>query len=161
MINFDFNGIKVEAKVEMVQHTYKDAGKNQRTRFDRNVKVFAEFWDYKIWDENLMEFAFIKSTLQYFMQLYWKRPSKDGRRIDLVKCLRRNNTSWGDLVLFFVARQKNNQYFLQVCLQKEGKTENEVYLDGQEVIMLDIAIGKAINLLSPNSPSHANSIFGC
>jgi hypothetical protein len=30
-----------------------------------------------------------------------------------------------------------------------------VHLDGQEVKMLDIAIGKAINLLAPNSIDHS------
>jgi hypothetical protein len=34
------------------------------------------------------------------------------------------------------------------------------YLDGQEVIMLDIALGKAINLLTPTSSDMAGDIFG-
>jgi hypothetical protein len=41
-----------------------------------------------------------------------------------------------------------------VSIQKAGQTVNELYLDGQEVIMLDIAIGKALNLLPPSSDGY-------
>jgi len=39
---------------------------------------------------------------------------------------------------------------LQISLQQSGKTVHEIYLDGQETIMLDIAIAKAISILTPN-----------
>ena len=35
-------------------------------------------------------------------------------------------------------------------MTEDGRPAGEVYLSAQEVIMLDIAIGKAINLLSPD-----------
>ena len=38
---------------------------------------------------------------------------------------------------------------MQIILKKAGETVNEIYLDGQETIMLDIAIAKAIALLTP------------
>jgi hypothetical protein len=147
MIKFNFKGIEISAIFEMEQHHYKDFDNRQKIRFEKKVHVFVKFWDYKLWDENLQEFAFIKSTLQSFMHAC----KKEGRKITLAKYLRRNDQHWGDLTLWFVARQKNNQYFLQVCLQKAGNTINEIFLDGQEVLMLDIAIGKAIGLLSPES----------
>jgi hypothetical protein len=45
-------------------------------------------------------------------------------------------------------------------LLKDGKVINEIYLDDPEVIMLDIALAKAINLLSPNAIDRENDIFG-
>ena len=53
--------------------------------------------------------------------------------------------------LCLVARQKNSIHSLEIILIENGKTANNIYLSGQEVIMLDIAIGKAINLLSPET----------
>ncbi len=53
--------------------------------------------------------------------------------------------------LYLVARQKNGIHYLEISLIEKGKTANNIYLSGQEVIMLDIAIGKAINLLTPET----------
>jgi len=36
-----------------------------------------------------------------------------------------------------------------VCLERNGLMQHQMYLDGQQVLMLDVAIGKAISLLSP------------
>lgn len=146
MINFDFKGIRIEATADMQQVDYKDAGGRQRTRFERDVRVFARFWDYIIWSGDFQELAFVKSCLQYFMHGYWKRSSKDGIKIDLAKVLHQEHLS---LSLWFIARQKNKKHYLQICLQRAGVTENETYIDGQEAILLDIALGKAINLLTP------------
>lgn len=152
MIKFEFNGIKIKAAVEVEQHDFQDAFGRTRSRFDRSITVEAGFWNFRIM-ENLSEFAFIKSTLQYFMQGYWKRASKAGGKIDLSKTLHHHHIHAGKQSLWFVARQKDGKHYLQICLKEEGATVNEVYLDGQEVIMLDIAIGKAINLLSPSIKS--------
>ncbi len=50
-----------------------------------------------------------------------------------------------------IARQKNGIQSLEISVADNGMPAGEVYLSGQEVIMLDIAIGKAINLLSPET----------
>ena len=84
MIEYDYKGIKVEATVEMEQVDYVDAGGHCRARFDKNVKVAVRFWEFLI-DGNFTELAYIKSTLNYFMQCYWKRTSKEGSRIELMK----------------------------------------------------------------------------
>lgn len=65
------------------------------------------------------------------------------------KALENDDKADGDKILNFVARQKDNQHYLHIYVQENGRTTNEVYLDGQETIMLDIALGKAINLLTP------------
>lgn len=156
MIEFDFKGIKIEATVEMEQHDYRDAGGHYKSRFDRETKVVVRFWGFTI-DGNLTELTFVKSTLNYFMQCYWKRTSKEGSKIDLAKGLHHETSLTGRQSLYFVARQKDKKHFLQICLQQRGATVNESYLDGQEVIMLDIVIGKAINLLTPTTTSRVKS----
>jgi hypothetical protein len=159
VINFDYKGIRVEATVDNQQIDYKDAGNRHRTRFERDVRVFVHFWDFTIWNGNLQELSFVKSCLQYFMQGYWKRASKEGSKIDLAKALHQEDGIEGRLSLYFVARQKDKKHYLQICLQRAGKTVNEIYIDGQEAIMLDIALSKAINLLTPSNQQSA-SLFG-
>jgi|GEM_PF-786324 len=150
MIEYDYKGIKVEATVEMEQHDYVDAGGHCRVRFEKNIKVGVRFWKFLV-DGNLTELAFIKSTLNYFMQCYWKRTSKEGSRIELMKTIHHSHKSHfvNPLSLGFMARQKNKKHYLEISLLENGNPAGEVYLDGPEVLMLDIAIGKAISLLAP------------
>ena len=159
MLEYDYKGIRIDALFEMEQRTYKDADGRMRTRFERKVLVGVRFWEFNIWNGNLHEFAFVKSTLQYFMQAYWKRASKEGGKIDLAKGLHHEAPATGRQLLSFVARQKDKQHFLHICLQQKGVTVNETYLDGQEVIMLDIAIGKAISLLAPINADRVETVF--
>jgi len=146
MMEFNFKGIKVEATAEMSSKIYKNAMSEKRTRLEKNVIVTVQFWDFIILNGDLLELAFIKSTLQYFMQCFWKRMSKDGSKIELGKELLHATQS-----LHFEARQKNKEHFLYVYMLERGNLSKEVYLDAQEVLMLDIAIGKAINWLSPDT----------
>lgn len=148
MVEFNLKGISVKAIVEISRHDYKDASCRYRTRFDREVRVEADFWGFSI-AGNLSELSFIKSTLSFFMQAYWKRTRKEGAKIDLTKSLHHNAPNGKRQSLAFVARQKANEQYLHICLHQDGNKGGECYLDGQEVIMLDIALGKAINLLAP------------
>lgn len=148
MIEYEFKGIRIGAETHMIQHDFKDADNRYRTQFDRKNTVKVHFWEFII-DDSLTELAFMKSSLNYFMQAYWKRTSKEGSKIDLAKVLFHEDARKGRQALCFVARQKDNKHFLHICLQQGGATINELYLDGQEVIMLDVAIGKAISLLMP------------
>ena len=60
--------------------------------------------------------------------------------------------TYGDAqTLYFAARQKNKKNYLHVSLESNESIVNEVYLDGQKVIMLDIAIGKALYFLTPTT----------
>jgi hypothetical protein len=158
-VEFEFKGIRVAATVEIGQSDYKDADNRLRTRFERAVRVHVRFWDFFLENGNLQEFAFVKSTLNYFMQAYWKRSSKEGGRIELVKALHHENPRDGRQALYFSARQKNKKNFLHICLTQNGATVDEVYLDGQEVIMLDVAIGRAISLLPPRTVEPVASLF--
>jgi len=145
MIEFNFKGISVSATVEMERYDYRDNGGHYKTRFNRNTLVKANFWGFVI-DNDLYELATVKSTLNYFIQAYWKRSSKAGSKIELATALKRGNPQ----ALYLVARQKNGIHSLEISLIEKGTPAGKIYLSAQEVIMLDIAIGKAINLLSPD-----------
>jgi hypothetical protein len=143
----------------MHEKGYKDGGGHSRIRFDREVTVDVSFWDYDFQDGDLYELAFVRSILQYFMQAYWKRSSKEGSRIELAKVLSRNDRNGKQESLCFAARQKDNRNYLQISLVKKGEAVKEEYLEGQEVIMLDIALGKALNLLTPTL-DRSGDVFG-
>jgi hypothetical protein len=159
IVRFDFKGISISSSFYMDERIYKDAGGHKRTRFDREVSLYVSFWDFDLQDGNLYELAFIRSILHYFMQAYWKRSSKEGSRIELAKVLSRKDYKGEHKALCFVAKQKDKKNYLQIYHTKKGETVKEVYLDGQEVIILDIALGKAINLLTPTSDK-TSDIFG-
>ncbi len=147
MVYLDFKGIGVEATVEMKQHLYKDLKNDKRTRLEKKAIVTVRFWNLIIGNGDL---TFIKSIFQFFMSSYWKRTSKEGSKIVFEKELFYDNRHEAPQSLHFTARQKGKEHFLQIILKDRGMSTNEIYLDGQEVIMLDIAIGKAISLLAPD-----------
>ena len=148
MVDYEFKGIRVNATGELERYDYKDAGNRGQTRFNRNMVVTVGFWDFVIVND-LYELAMVKSTLNYFMQAYWKRSSKAGSKIELATALFHHD-DFNSQALNMIARQKNNIQSLEVSVTDDGRPAGEVYLSAQEVIMLDIAIGKAINLLSPD-----------
>lgn len=147
MINFNYKGVCVYAVVDTVQHNYTDERNRAKTRFERQIDVRVDFWDYSILND-LTDLVFIKAITQYYMQCYWKRSAKDGAKIELEKVLYQQDFR-GDFTLKFAARQQKNKYSLHICIEDGGSKKGEVYLDVQEVIMLDIALAKAINLLQP------------
>ena len=148
MVDFEFKGIHVNATGELERFDYKDANNRGQTRFNRNMVVTVWFWDFVIVND-LYELAMVKSTLNYFMQAYWKRSSKAGSKIELATALFRDD-DFHPQSLNMIARQKNGIQSLEISVAVNGILAGEVYLSAQEVIMLDIAIGKAINLLSPD-----------
>ncbi len=149
MIDFNFKGISVSATVEMERYDYRDKGGHYKTRFNRNTLVTANFWGFVI-DNDLYELAMVKSSLNYFIQAYWKRSSKAGSKIELATEIFRGD-GYNARSLTLVARQKNGVQSLEVSVANDGTIAGNAYLSALEVIMLDIAIGKAINLLSPET----------
>jgi hypothetical protein len=148
MIDFVFKGICVNATVEITRREFRDSQGHYLNRFDRNTRVKVSFWDFVI-DSDLYQLAMVKSTLNYFMQAYWKRSSKAGSKIELATAVMHDD-DLNPQALNMVARQKNGIQSLEVSVAEDGKPAGEVYLSAKEVIMLDIAIGKAINLLTPD-----------
>lgn len=93
------------------------------------------------------------------MHAYWKRSGKEASKIDLAKVLQHQSSHAGRQSLYFVGRRKEKKRFLHICLQQTGTKNTECYLDGQEVIMLDIALGKAINLPAPATSIHGQGML--
>ncbi len=149
MIDFEFKGICVNATAEITWRELKDSGGHNMNRFDRNNSIKVSFWDFVIYND-LYELAMVKSTLSYFMQAYWKRSSKAGSKIELATVLFHDD-DFNPQALNMIAKQKNGIQSLGISVADNGMPAGEVYLSAQEVIMLDIAIGKAINLLSPET----------
>ena len=147
MIYFEFKGICVHATVEVTRREFRDSGGHFLNRFDRNTCVRVSFWDFLI-ENDLYQLAMVKSTLSYFMQSYWKRSSKAGSKIELATAIMHDD-DFNLQSLNLIARQKNGIQSLEVSVADAGTPAGETYLSAREVIMLDIAIGKAINLLSP------------
>lgn len=145
MIKFEYRDIKVEAIVKMTRYDYKDDNNVGRTRYDRNVIVVVQFDDFAIFDD-FYELALVKSTLNYFMQSYWKRSSKQGSNIDLSTSLYRLDPMQK---LNFTARQKNHTHSLEISLMENEQQIWSIYLSGQEVLLLETAISKAIAIMTP------------
>ena len=147
MINFDYRGVRIEAVAEMRRCDYKDANNIGRTRFDRNVSVTVAFWNFVI-ENNLYELALVKSSITYYMQCYWKRSSKQKQKIDLATFIEHPGTSQ---TIYFTARQKNSQPSMEISLTYNGQQCECFYFSAQEVIMIDVAVSKAISLLTPQT----------
>jgi len=150
MLEFKMDGIMVKIGAENVSHEYNDARNQVRIRFERQVKVHVQFWNF-ICRGNFQELSLIKSSLSYFMQGYWKRSGKEASKIDLATEMSWHPFDFEIQTLRFAARQKAKQNFLHISLDSNGSIVNEVYLDGQKVLMLDIAIGKALYFLTPTT----------
>ena len=155
MIDFNFKGIRIEATVETIQRLYQDKLQGKRSLRDKNIEVAVKFWDFTVENGNLTELALIKSSLQFYMQCYWKRLSRENNRIELRKSIVHNDHK----TLFIIARYKNENNVLHISLKQSGKIVSEIYLDVQEIIMLDIALNKAINLLTPSPKGYGTENY--
>ena len=149
MFDIDIKGIEVVATSEMLHREYKDKNKGTRIHYERDVKVNVFFWRFKICNGDFYGLAFVKSTLQDFIQFYSRRSNKAGSHIELKEELCREVEPYGKQSLSFVARQKAKEHYLHVSFQSGGKTIDDVYLNIRDVKMLDIALGKAISVLTP------------
>ena len=156
MIEFEFKGIRVSATVEIARREFRDSQGHHLNRFDRNTRVKVSFWDFVI-DNDLYRLAMVKSTLNYFMQAYWKRSSKAGSKIELATVLFHDD-DFNPQSLNMIARQKNGIQSLEVSMAEDGRPAGGVYLSAQEVIMLDIVVGKAIGLLAPETIYNVNAL---
>jgi len=142
------DGIKVEIEAELERHEYTDSNRYKHSRFERKMEIRVMFWELIILG-NLQDLSLIKSSLTYFMQGYWKRSGKEVSKIDLVTNIIKYYPHGYIWSLHFSTGQKNKKIFLHVSLEKDGLAQHDVYLDGQQVLMLDVAIGKALYFLSP------------
>lgn len=152
MIFFDFNGIIIESFVERRRIGCRGIEDDKyKILIERQVKVIVKFWEYTIVDGDLYSLAFIKSCLQLFIQLYWRRSKKSESRLDLGRHLMQFSFENKQQFICFRARQKNKEHSLEIFYMDSPDKTHSIYLNPQEVILLEIAISKAINLLAPAS----------
>ena len=147
MLEFKMDGIKVEIEAELKRHEYTDSNYQKHSRFERKMEIRVMFWEFII-SGNLQDLSLIKSSLTYFMQGYWKRSGAEASRIGLNTNIFEYHSDyvWN---LNFSDRQKGKKSSLRVYLEKNGLMQHEMYLDGQQVLMLDVAISKALYFVSP------------
>jgi hypothetical protein len=148
MLTFELNDIKVEIMTELEHHEYTDENRHKHTRFERKTKTRFLFWGFVVWGD-LQDLSIIKSSLSYFMQGYWKRSGKEASKIDLATEISHPHIDNKTFTVHFAARQKCKKNFLHISLEKDGLVQHEAYLDGQQVLMFDVVISKALALLSP------------
>ncbi len=142
------DGIRVEIEAELDRHEYTDSNRYKHSRFERKMEIRVTFWELVILG-NLQDLSLIKSSLTFFMQGYWKRSGTAAGRIGLNTNIFKYHSLDYVWLLNFSDRQKDKKSSLRVCLEKNGLMQHQIYLDGQQVLMLDVAIGKALSLLSP------------
>lgn len=148
MLRFEMEGVRVEIRAELEHYEYTDENRHNHSRFERKIKILVLFWDFIIGGD-LQELSLIKSSLLYFMQGYWKRSGKEASKIDLSTQIGQHYPGIQPRTLRFSVRQKYKKNFLHVSLHSNNLLQHEVYLDGQQVLMLDVAIGKALHYLTP------------
>jgi hypothetical protein len=149
MINFNCKEFWISAITRPIPRGYPDKNGKLITRYEKESKCLLHFGKFTIDDGNLTEFAFVKAVLQVFIHGCRKRVTKEGGRIDLQTSLPRDENRAESPKLWFSAQQKDKKHYLRVFLESNGAITNQVYLDELEVIMLDIAISKVINLMKP------------
>jgi len=148
VIELDCGAIYMKAFDRLENRSYRDENGNNRNRTEWRIDVYVRIFDYVITNQHFGDLVRLKSALQFFIQNYWRKSSKKGlSRIKLNVEMTRPKF---DQILSLIARQKNNEHYLQITYKDvEEGIEKSVYLDGQEAIMIDTALGKMINLTSP------------
>jgi len=144
-LSYETEAINVEIRSHVEEYDYMDVNKREKTRFERQMKVLVRFWDFHS-RSNLQDLAVIKGVLSYYTHGYWKRSGKEIYKLNINQELRQDT-----LVLRFADRQKNKMNFLYISLHKNEALVSETYLDIQEAIILEVAVSKAMQLLSPTT----------
>lgn len=151
IILYSASDLKLTVATNFKHYKFKDAKRDIRARVEKYVSVHLDFWDeLTITEAELSDLIRIKASLSYFMQCYWKRTGFNNEMIAMPLTLQCN----GEKTLVLSKAQKNKQYYLRVKLNRVTESVminfgRETYLDGIEVVALDIALHKAINLIQP------------
>jgi len=133
MITYHWKNVHIEITETRVLQRKEDRYGTGRDIFVRNVEVGIWFWKYYV--NGLTRLAFIKSVLQAFL---YNRMGDIPAEDFVIEFLRLKRT------------QKDGKQFVKFELcEIDGSVDKEEYFNYQEVVMLDIALGKALNFLSP------------
>ncbi|MBN2569406.1 MAG: hypothetical protein JXB42_08250 [Deltaproteobacteria bacterium] len=133
MITYHWKNVHIEITETRILQRHEDKYGTGRDIFVRNVEVGIWFWKYYV--KGLTRLVFIKSVLQAFLHnRMGDIPAEDF----VIEFLRLKRT------------QKDGKQFVKFELCGiDGSIDEEEYFNYQEVAMLDIALGKALNFLSP------------
>ena len=133
MITYHWKNVHIEITKTQVLQRHKDTYGTDRDILVRNVEVGIWFWKYYV--QGLTRLVFIKSVLQAFLHnRMGDIPAEDF----VIEFLRLKRT------------QKDGKQFVKFELfEIDGSIDKEEYFNYQEVAMLDIALGKALNFISP------------
>jgi hypothetical protein len=153
MIEFKYDGIEIEICNKPEPYKFETAESKPRIGYNKNTVVSVKFWEFIIEDGNLYELARVNSWCYYFMQSFWKRSSKEGNKILLSKTLTHeiDGGKYSSSTLSFDAVVGDKTNKLRIRQENDGKKIGEVFLLIDEVKMLDVVIGKCINMLSPTN----------
>ena len=133
MITYHWKNVHIEITKTHVPQRQEDTYGTGRNIFVRNVEVDIWFWNYYV--KGLTSLALIKSVLQSFM---YNRMGDISAKDFVIDSLQLQKT------------QKDGKQYLKFELHGiDGSIDKEEYFNYQEVAMLDIALGKALNFLSP------------
>jgi hypothetical protein len=154
-LQYETEEIGVDIRLRVEEIPYKDARHQEKSRLERQIETRVRFWDFYS-KNNLHELLIIKGALSHFMHGYWKRSGKEPYRLNINQELWRtipdgNGQLTGNQVLRFADRQKNKVNYLHISLHNNKALVEETYLDIQEVIILEGAIVRAMQLLSPTT----------
>ena len=138
MIEYHYKNVHIEIAVKEHIHVKSYPNYGERETFTSTVPVNVRFWEYEI--KGLTELSFIKSVLQSYIYNRMRSMAKEIFSINLnpTKCLAVTETL------------KDGERYLKIWCEENGKILKKEYFNYQEVVMLDIAINKAITCLSAN-----------
>jgi hypothetical protein len=153
VIKFKFEGIEIEVFKRPEPYEYEIAENKTRIGYNKTSCVIVDFWDFRLKDGDLFELSLVKSVCTYFMQAYWKRSTKQGQKILLRESLTHkfNGDEYETSTLNFEAMQRDKINTLRIQQKNDDEIAGEIYLSGRQVIQLDVAIGRAISLMSPDT----------
>jgi len=138
MIEYHWKNVHIEIAVKEYMHVKKYSGYGERETFTSTVPVNIRFWEYEI--NSLTELAFVKSVLQSYIYNRMRSMTKKVFSINL------NPTKH----LHMKEGVKDGERYLKIWCEEDGKILKKEYFNYQEVVMLDIAMNKAITCLSTN-----------
>ena len=143
-ISFQEELLVIEAKV--------DCGPDKNS-IKRNVQIGLCFGNCSVERATITQIIYIRSIFQYFTQSYWKRRNKAGSIEEHYKL--KKELQAGELWIGFTTRQKgfspgkSESGIITLNIEAtDGLNKFTDYFDCQEVIMLDMALSKAIGLVA-------------
>ena len=156
IILFNMKDIKITAKACSKQVPYQNLN-GSKLRLDRFVSVEANFFGLmSVNEHHVDDLIFIKAACTYFMHGFWKR---NGSPTEHTAFPATRSCAGGRTITLECAQQKN-QSSLRIKVKFDDldiiDPVRECYLNAHEVLTLDAALNKTINLIHPQEESSSS-----